>query len=184
MAEIIELKNIEINLNTAVQHAAKEIGEEIQDIYETAITKFYGSYSPRMYKRTYSLYEGAKGVGGYGVFQKRISKYNYDCGITVDPSNYSSDPYVKDPPHGLEMTVENVFERSFAKGIHGFTSKERSKMNADKRKGDYGYLKQAPKKLSPPPLNNMNLKFKQIDNFNYVFGKLEAAIDSLGGLID
>lgn len=179
---LILIKNL-VNVETAVKRVAVKIGDQIQDAYESAITKFYSDYSPHIYERTYSLYEGSKGVGGYGVNYKKTGKFMFDAGINVDPSNYSGDPYVKSPPHGLAMSVDEIFSRSFEKGIHGFTSYERSQYNKDKKKGDWNYMKWSAPKKSSPPINKMNADFKKIANQD-VPGMLEAELDAMGAFLE
>lgn len=182
----IVIKNLDVNIGAALGKAAREIGEKIQDQYESAITKFYMSYSPKVYDRTYSLYEGAIGIGGRGVYVKKSGKYGYDCGIDVGPENYSYDPYIKDPLHGKQMSVGEVFPQAWEKGVHGFTTGTVAKVHKTQSKDTKWWSikhKNVPPK-SQPPIRIMDASFKDIDNAEYVFGKLYSALDSAGAFLD
>ena len=179
------LKDINININTAVKKAAQEIGTKIQDEYEIAITNFYMAYSPILYERTYSLYEGAKGVGGYGKYQKQTSKNEYDCGINVGAENYSGNPYTTPYPHGLEMDPSIVFPNAWDKGRHGFSSYNVRIKNKDKVRDDPNYWKIKKKHVpqnSTPPKQTMNYAFKKIDNYDYCTGLILKYLAAAGGI--
>lgn len=178
------LQNLNINLNTAVRRAAVEIGEKIQDEYETAITNFYADYDPQLYDRTYSLYEGAKGIGGYGTNIKQLAKNMYECGITVGAENYSYNPYSKPYPHGWDADPSMVFPNVWDLGRHGFSSYNVRKAHAGKDKNDPKYWKikkSSVPKNSTPPKRVMDQAFKKYDNQDYVFGVLKKYISEIGG---
>lgn len=177
------LKDLSINVNAAVRRAAVEIGEEIQNEYEIAITKFYSDFDPNMYDRTYSLYEGSKGVGGLGVYQRQLSKNMYECGINVGPENYSYNPYVKPYPHGLEMDPSIVFPKAWDSGIHGFTSYTVNMQHKNASKDKYWKIKRKsiPKKSSPPK-KIMDVAFKKIDNQGHCEQVIIKHMQGLGGL--
>ena len=116
------VQDVEMNVNAGIRRAAVKIGTMIQEGYEIAITAFYSDFSPIMYDRTYSLYEGAIGVGGYGVYYKQLEKCSYECGIRVGGEYYSYDPYVKEPPHGLALGPGDIFPNAW-QGDHGGVKK-------------------------------------------------------------
>lgn len=177
------LKNVEINVNTAVRRAAVEIGDLIHKDFIVAINKFYNSYKPKVYSRTYSLYQGEKGVGGRQIYQRQLSKNNYECGIYVDASNYMGNPYIKNPPHGLEMDPSIVFPSAWDKGVHGFTSHTITLQHRNASKENYWHIRRnsAPPKDTPPS-RRMKDSFKKIDNYGFVSGVIGKYIKSLGGL--
>ena len=177
----IKIKNLDVSVGWAVRRAGQEIGEAIQEIFETAITKFYMAYPPRVYDRTYSLYEGAIGAGGRGIYIKKSGQYGYDCGIEVGSEFYSYNPYVKNPPHGLEMSPERVFPEAFDRGVHGFTSYSLKRPKDDKWRSRI--RRSAPPKSSPP-VKYLKSEFKKIDNADYVFNKLYTALDNAGAFIE
>lgn len=177
------LKNLEINVNTAVSRAAAEIGEKIQDEYEIVITKFYADYKPIMYERTYSLYEGAKGVGGYGKYHRQLEKNMYECGINVGAENYSGNPYVKNPPHGLDMDPSIVFPNSWELGRHGFSRYNVRKQHETATKETYWHVKRIPQNYNKggQPRKKMDEAFKKYDNEAYVNSVIIKHIGNLGG---
>lgn len=179
----VMLKNLDININAAVRRAAAEIGEKIQEEYEAIITKFYMSYDPKMYDRTYSLYEGAKGVGGYGKYQRQLMKNMYECGINVGAENYSGNPYAKNPPHGLDVDPSIVFPNAWDLGRHGFSSwnVRLNHMRANESGAKPWRVRRTPKN-STPPKKKMAEAFKKYDNEAYVNGVIIKHIGDLGGL--
>lgn len=178
----------------AVQRAAKEIGEKINEAYKTSIKQFYTSYIPSMYSRTSSLYKAARGVGGnnkywlqtdYAIFKHGAIKYR--CGIKVSSEFMPSDVYYKTDEDGKPkehgwpnsmLTTEYIFDRSFNKGIHGFThynirpKREVGKTYASKYyEGRTFVHKQSKIKVPPkvtPPRKTMSEEFQKINNKAYV----------------
>ena len=119
-SKIIDVDEILLKFENAIQETGKELADEISMIYVKAIRSFYRSYSPRSYSRTYSSYLATSNVAGIPSY-KRINKYSCDAGITVD-SKYMGEPYQK--KHGWNPSAEFIFDRTWNKGIHGFTNKE------------------------------------------------------------
>ena len=106
--------------DNALNQASKEIGEKISKGLHTAIHSFYSIYKPESYSRTYNLYTIGKGVGGKGIFSKRVGLLEYDCGLYIG-AEYMEGDYYKNPPHGWTMSKADVFNRAYNEGIHGFT---------------------------------------------------------------
>lgn len=119
----------------ASQETAQELGEEIQEAYEVSVEKFYDSYKPSIYERTYSLAKASSGYRGgtFGIGSLRKmyeEKGNiYEAGITINPAapHYSNKItfYCLDPENDYTETlgvVNNVevFNNAFIRGIHGF----------------------------------------------------------------
>lgn len=182
----IVIKNLDTKLGWCLRRTANEIGTRIQDDFEKAITKFYMDYEPTWYDRTYSLYEGAVGVGGRGKYIKKSGKYGYDCGIEVGSEFYSYNPYVKDPHHGKEMSPDEVFPNAFEYGRHGFSSYTMRVVHKNQSKDAkwWRLKKKHIPKVSTPPIKSLNASFKQVDNSNYVFEKLYQAFEDAGAFID
>lgn len=182
----IVIKNPDVTVGWPIRNVAREIGEKIQGDFEAAITKFYIGYSPKLYERTYSLYEGAIGVGGRGKYINKVGKYAFECGIEVGAEFYSGNPYVKNPPHGRDMSPDIVFPSAFDKGIHGFTTYTIGAVHKNQVKGDK-YWKMprasAPRKTTPPK-TLLNMSFKQVNNQEYIYGKVFEAFDAAGAFLD
>ena len=114
-------KEIESDMKEKVKlclsDAAYEISFEIEKAYESAIDAFYASYTPRLYDRSYSTYEGSDSHSNYKKHipetkdMKEIGNIiEATAGIKVS-SEYVNAPY-KDP-------IDYVFERTYLRGIHG-----------------------------------------------------------------
>ena len=103
-----------VNKIVAAMHdAAYDIAFDIESAYESAIDAFYASYTPRVYSRSYSTYEGSDSHNNYKNHIKVNRNGNIveaTTGIKVS-SEYVNASY-KDP-------TEYVFERTYYSGIHG-----------------------------------------------------------------
>lgn len=95
---------------------ARDFGEKMQAKFILEIQYFYSSYTPRSYKRTYSMFEFSSGTGKKTFFKN--GKLSYTAGIEVSPRFIAGNPYAKN--HGIKVTPEDIFEISYEKGIHGF----------------------------------------------------------------
>ncbi len=106
----------------------------------------------------------------------------YECGIYVGAEIYSGNPYVKDPPHGLDADPSKVFPNAWDLGRHGFSSwnVRLNHMKANESGGKSWRVKRIPKN-STPPKKKMAEAFKKYDNANYVFGVITNHIGELGG---
>lgn len=194
---LIPKEELQREIDSAVRTAARQLGEEIANAYRKAIKDFYGAYTPRSYDRTLSLRYGMMGInggdplkGGAAGFAKPLASFKggssgqhmisaYQAGIYVDPMFIEGDPYWKSPPHGKQFPKAEIFERSFASGIHGFTRKEVITHNHEvdrinkplgrKKKGRVPLWRpgEAPKK-SGPPINILSKKFNEISNKKHI----------------
>ena len=107
--------NIIKKVAESLSDAAYEISFDIESAYESAIDAFYASYTPRVYNRSYSTYEGSDSHSNYKkhIEPKRVGNViETEAGIKVS-SEFINAPY-KDP-------VGYVFERTYFSGIHGTT---------------------------------------------------------------
>lgn len=200
--EQIDLKTFKRDLDTACRHVAKEVGEEIQLEYSKQIRWFYEDYSPSSYKRTYSLWTASSGYGhkqtwgrnkymsywgGITVDSSQISGDPYrkpylhgwntgDVGSSDFKRSREERESIKresrgSSPHWRVPTAE-IFERSFLKGIHGFTRGYTvySTWKRGKKKGDSSVqtILNKPikipsiKKMSPSPERGMRDYWKKI----------------------
>lgn len=189
-------------MSKAIHKVGKEVGEEIQDAYAKAVTKFYNDYKPTgkgpfSYRRTYSTYEGSSGYRNRERTYKRTGKYSCRAGIKVGGNFISGTPYAKN--HGWKNpSNEFIFGRTFYQGIHGFTTKDVSKYNAGKKTEPWNmwrpggtnfneYAWQAAEAFglslyekftippkSTPPVSMLNTKYVEIYN------SLDKRFDALG----
>lgn len=182
----IVIKNLDANLNIAIRNAAREIGEKIYSAFGNSVTKFYASYSPNWYDRTYALLKQSyMGVGGKDVFYKKSGRYGYNCGLGVGAENYSGNPYEKDPHHGAYMTPDIVFPMAWDKGIHGFNTYTIRKVHADKTREYYWRLNRKYVPKNSKPINSiMRTAMKEIDNAEYIYEVLYNALDAVGTFIE
>lgn len=115
--KIFDVEKLKKNLDKALRIVAEETGEKIQVAYVSTIQAFYGEYGPASYDRTYSTFKASSGYGGKPVF-KKTGEMMYESGITLNPG-FMGDPYRK--KHGWDPSADFIFDRTFNKGIHGFT---------------------------------------------------------------
>lgn len=129
--KIIDVDEIKKRLDAAIQVVGEEIGRDIQIAYDRAIESFYNDYSPVWYDRTYSTYLASSYVGGGKPYYKKTGNMSCEAGITVD-SSFMGEPY-NVGNHGWakngKATASFIFDRTFNKGIHGFTSGDKNKKN-------------------------------------------------------
>ena len=134
-------KDVEKRMKVAARKAAKKVTADIQKMYKETVTEFYNHYNPSFYDRTFSTYEGSDGYGKESFDPTEVGD-DYLAGIEVSPSNIEGEPY--------EADKDYVFERTFVKGIHGFTPEEAE---------SYNHVKGiAP--MSPPPEKVLEKKVK------------------------
>lgn len=128
--KIIDVDKIKKRLDAAIQIVGMEVGEEIQNAYVTAIQLFYGEYGPASYDRTFSTFKASSAYGGKPPY-KKTGEMMCEAGIKVDPS-LMGEPY-NVGNHGWAgkgiATASFIFDRTFNKGIHGFTIGEVRKHN-------------------------------------------------------
>lgn len=102
---------------SCTEDLAREVLFETQSIYESVIEQFYNDYDPLYYNRTGSSWYGSSGsdtlFSPQNLYQQGDS---WVSSIIVDPSNIPGNPYRADK--------DWVFERTFKKGIHGFSYKK------------------------------------------------------------
>lgn len=134
-------KDVKRRAKIAARKTAKKVTADIQKMYKETVTEFYDHYDPSSYKRTFSTYEGSDGYGKENFDPIEVGD-DYLAGIEVSPSNIEGDPY--------EADKDYVFERTFVKGIHGFTPEEAEQYNSVK-----GITP-----MSPPPEKVLEKKIK------------------------
>lgn len=112
-------KKIKKALDKATKKTAEELTFQIEHAYECAIDNFYNSYTPSWYNRTYSTYLASDRYDSiYDSPLKKIGEA-YEAGININSKNIGKNPYRADK--------EWVLERTFEKGIHGYTFAEMKK---------------------------------------------------------
>ena len=138
-------------INIGVRHAAIQVGNQINQIYSTAIDNFYSDYSPVLYQRTRSLKAATFGVGGRSTYYKQLAQMEYEAGINVGSEYIPGEPYEKDPPHGWNLSKWIIFDRAYNEGIHGFSAYDLKLYNKNRKKNEGRlYYKTVPPKSSPP----------------------------------
>ena len=121
-SNIIDLNKIKQDLDKAIQAVGKEVGDEIQSAFETALDYFYGGYYPRNYGRTESLLKASSAANGIPTYKKN-GEMSCEAGIVVDSSFMPAGVYSKS--HGWKNpSVDAIFSRAWNEGIHGFTAGE------------------------------------------------------------
>lgn len=158
-------KEIDAALKTALDAVGREIGYEIETIYESVIDEFYNSYTPRRYRRTESTYYGSD---SYLLAKDPVIEgATVTAGIEVSPDNIQGNPY--------RANKDWVFERTFVKGYHGYKDKEirewrqrphiRELIKAGKyhfyRPDDMVVMNPPPKKLMEKRIRNSKKEWKQ-----------------------
>lgn len=125
---LIKLQNKILKaFDDSLRETAEEVSFRIESLYESAIQAFYESYDPIYYIRTLSTYQGSNRYDNPFEYMKFGDKYF--SGIQVDSSNIPGNPY--------RAHKNWVFDRTFYKGIHGFVTVDKPKIN--KRKNELGY---------------------------------------------
>jgi hypothetical protein len=176
MAKKIDLnvENLVITTNQMIKHVANDVGIKLGEAYKTSIQKFYKDYPLKSrsknkkglssYRRTYSLFKGVMGVGGFETYYKQEKTNCYTAGIFVDAMFIPGDPYIKRPPHGLIPVKAEIFERSFSSGIHGYTKSEIMSYNYGKNKDERYHVGayKAPKQMKPSPEKILKTKYNEI----------------------
>ena len=113
--DLSSLEGVKRIFNEAVEEMAHEVLWRIENIYETAIDRFYADYNPLYYNRTFSTYLGSSGYEDT-FSPQNIKKIGdaWESGITISDVNIPGKPYRAD--------TEWVFDRTFNKGIHGINA--------------------------------------------------------------
>ena len=110
------LEGLEKLFDDAVEEMAHEIVWRIENIYETAIDRFYADYNPLYYDRTYSTYLASSGYEN--LFSSRNVYGNghyWTAQIMVNPNYIPGNPY-------NAKSKQWVFNRTFSGGIHGINT--------------------------------------------------------------
>lgn len=173
-----------VNINIVIRSVAREVGKELVETFETAIQNFYSDYKPVRYRRTGSLPKAMRGLYGDKKYVKQIERYCYGVGILIDSSFIPGEPYEKDPMHGWPIEKDEIFERAYVEGIHGFHRGEIFALNRVRgnTKGNWIKLK-APKK-SKPPISYVRKKARKIISKKYLAPKLKNALENAGNLLE
>lgn len=142
-----------------IDNSIKEILYQTEKKYEEVIQDFYDDYSPHIYNRTEATFEASSGYHNlYSSKNIEPIKGGYKVGINVSSDNIPENPY--------EADKDWVFERTFGKGIHGYTRAElvdfrnKAKAKAQKEGRNFVYPwkfidgEQDP--LKPPPKQRMD----------------------------
>ena len=114
MAKSAIYKKIIKQYESAIKQVAEEVSFQVESAYESVIDMFYNDYTPRWYERTGSTYRASDHVDDMSKITKVGDEYL--SGIIVDSENINGNPYRAD--------TDWVFERTFVRGIHGFTAHE------------------------------------------------------------
>lgn len=121
--DFIDIAEIENKFDRVLSMTADDVGFQIEQAFETAISKFYSDYDPSSYDRTDSMFLLSSGYNDYSTLSKKNGKFRYEAGIRVSPDNVPGNPYAKNPRHGIPVDPAFVFDVSYLKGIHGFNRK-------------------------------------------------------------
>lgn len=124
--DLSSLDGLSKMFDDAVEEMAQEVLFRIENIYETAIDRFYADYNPLYYNRTYSTYLASSGYDNLFSPQNIHGSGNqWTAGITVGPANIPGKPYRAD--------TDWVFDRTFNKGIHGIRAGKAFGKSFDKK---------------------------------------------------
>lgn len=119
-------REIEKQINQGIRQAAKVVAEQanrdIEQMFEDSVDDFYEDYTPKQYKRTHSTYMGSDQY--YTPTPPLGGKRVFEAGIEVSADNIYGEPYQHARIRGEGSAIvgadkEYVFERTFAKGLHG-----------------------------------------------------------------
>ena len=170
---------VRLATRAAIKEVAKQLTEELHEKYVNVITKFYEDYpKPVLYKRTYSTYKATdydmQGESLAGPSAEKVP--GYVGGINVDA--YYIWHHVGGSPY--RQPASYVFERTFAKGIHGFTNKEAKSMVRSGKNvfGDRISIKIKPPKapMRPTPKRLMDKEFREIRKRDHIDPMVNAAL--------
>lgn len=126
--DMSDLEGLEKLFNDAVEEMAHEIVWKIENIYETAIDKFYADYNPLYYDRTYSTYLASSGYDNLFTPRNVYGNGHYWTAQIMINSNYiPGNPY-----HAKNK--DWVFNRTFSGGIHGINTGKQWGTNSKVRK--------------------------------------------------
>lgn len=116
------------------ERVAVEASRSISNFAQTALTIYYGSYSPEIYVRT-----GQLANNSYFPFVQKV-KNEYQGGIIIDTAN------VNYPEHGPNITTDEIVAWSWTQGFHGVYYGNKEYMyNGTKKRNlyetyGYGYI--------------------------------------------
>lgn len=115
--DVFQTKKLEKILDEATEETVREILWKIENIFETAIDKFYADYNPLYYNRTYSTYLASSGYEDLFSSKNIINHGDFwEAGIEVGAPNIPYEPY------RAKSGKNWVFPRTYEKGIHGLNS--------------------------------------------------------------
>lgn len=155
-------------LKNALPKAAKEIGHALGAKFISTVSEFYNQYDPRIYKRTYGVYDFGYGVGGKRRYVQK-SGDRYSCGLRVDPSFMSGNPYAKS--HGwTDISPSDIYYISFVGGLHGYDADVLAPVQ------EKYVLHNAPPVMSPSPMEVMDDFFDE-----YTVDRVVGIIESYMG---
>lgn len=113
-----------------------------------------------------SLYGKAMPVNHRKRIKVQRSGRGYIAGISVSASNIPGSPYYNHwgENRGAAMDTEWVFERTFERGIHGFTSKEIPSFlhGFEKENGVLKIRDWVPRVMHPTPYHRMRVAFNKL----------------------
>lgn len=166
-------------VRAAIKDVAKQLTEEIHEKYQSIITKFYEHYpKPVLYDRTYSTYRATDyDLAGESLAGPAAEKVVSSIGgINVDA--YYIWHHVGGNPY--RQPTSYVFERTFAKGIHGMTPKE-AKNTFRKSKNVFGddilvKIKAPKSPMTPHPKTLLDKEFKKIRKGEHIDPMVNEAI--------
>lgn len=114
--ELESIKKLERIFNDSLDEFANQILINIEDMYESNITRFYNDYDPLYYRRTYSTYEGSSGYEDLFDSENIFRAGDIiTAGIHVDSDYIFGNPY-------RAKNKDWVFRRTFERGIHGINT--------------------------------------------------------------
>lgn len=170
---------IEKRSRKAAEEVASEVTFQVELAYEKAISKFYNDYDPERYERTLSTIKASNRWDD--IFGYTPTKDRFIAGIEVGSENIPNIFEGPDDEEGHQPyrdPTDWVFERTYEKGIHGYTILE-ARRYADKKRKKYvlskraknrltNYINAAPPITSPPPKEIMEKLFSKIDKQQYI----------------
>lgn len=161
------IKEMEEKLKAVARETAKEVQSLIEAEYVSTILEFYNDYQPRSYHRTeYTFYGSNKYDGPARHARNTVPAYKdgFIGGISVSADYIPENPYRAD--------TEWVFNRTFEKGIHGYTRNEmlkrfhklvsKNKKQRTYQKFTFTYQEEKQTVLKPSPEKRLEKKVRKL----------------------
>ena len=178
--------DIEQKYDKALHEMASEMTFQIEKAYETAISKFYNEYTPKVYDRTGSTLKASDRWDD--IFGYDVKGDIFETGINVGAENI---PFIDGhPPYRAPKGTAWVFQRTYEEGIHGYFKVEaqdsikkimRTHVLSKRRKHKYASIIESAPPLKSKPEKIMEKLFKRISSDKYMNTISKEILDEVFG---